>query len=173
MPSPPHNNPTATPPAPTVDPQAPGRTRVLVTGSRTWTDTTTIHTALNALHTQHRAGLVVLHGACPRGADAITDAWCTRHRVPVERYPANWRRLGTRAGHARNAAMVATGPARCLAFIRDRSPGATGCAALAEAAGIPTTHHTAPSRPPDRRASVDQMTRPAHTTAATREARRG
>jgi hypothetical protein len=39
--------------------------------------------------------------------------------------------------------MVATSPDTCLAFIRDQSPGATGCADAADQAGIPTRRHTA------------------------------
>jgi hypothetical protein len=116
------------------------RLRVLVTGSRTWTRARDITTALDALHTQHGDRLIVVHGACPRGADAIADAWCRRHGVAVERHPAAWS-TGPAAGPARNAAMVATSPDLCVAFIRDNSPGATGCAHLAETAGIPTTRH--------------------------------
>jgi hypothetical protein len=41
--------------------------------------------------------------------------------------------------------MVATAPNECLAFIADASPGATGCAQAAQAAGIPTTRHTSAS----------------------------
>src|SRR4051812_23315368 len=118
-----------------------GMFRVLVTGSRTWTDTAVINTALIALGVRHGPALVVVHGACPRGADAIADAWCQRTGTPVERHPADWS-TGRAAGHRRNAAMVATHPDLCVAFIRNASPGATGCAALAQTAGIPTIRHT-------------------------------
>ena len=116
--------------------------RVLVTGSRTWTDATAITGALAELQQQYGDRLVVVHGACRTGADRIADGWARRHGVATETHPADWA-AGRGAGPARNAAMVATSPDVCLAFIRDQSPGATGCADLADRAGIPTTRHTA------------------------------
>ena len=118
--------------------------RVLVTGSRTWADTTTITRALDNLHARHGDELRVVHGACPTGADAIAHDWATRQGVPVEAHPADWS-TGKGAGPARNAAMIATDPDQCHAFIADASRGATGTADLADVAGIPTTRHTAPS----------------------------
>jgi Bifunctional DNA primase/polymerase, N-terminal/YspA, cpYpsA-related SLOG family len=118
--------------------------RVLVTGSRTWTDEDAIVDALARLSVEHDSALVVVHGGCPRGADAIAHAWCHSTGTAVERHPADWS-TGRAAGHRRNAAMVATRPDLCLAFIRDGSPGATGCAALAERAGIPTVRHVHPT----------------------------
>lgn len=121
--------------------------RVLVTGSRTWTDTATITTALDELRAEHGDALTIVHGACPQGADAIAEDWTNQTGTAVERWPADWR-AGRGAGLARNAAMVATGPARCLAFIRDDSPGASHCAATAEAASIPTDRHSYPDAAP-------------------------
>jgi bifunctional DNA primase/polymerase-like protein/SLOG family YspA-like protein len=123
------------------EPAERARFRVLVTGSRTWTDPALIHTGLNELLRVHGSALVVVHGACRSGADAIAHAWARGHRVPVETHSADWA-AGRSAGPARNALMVATRPDACLAFIRDQSRGATGCARLAQAAGIPTTIHT-------------------------------
>lgn len=112
--------------------------RVLITGSRTWTDTPSIVRVLHQLHAWQAERLVIVHGACPDGADAIADTWCRRHHVSAEPHPAQWARFGRSAGHRRNTAMVNTKPALCLAFIRDNSPGATGCADAAEKAGITT-----------------------------------
>jgi hypothetical protein len=115
--------------------------RVLVTGSRSWTDAAVIARALADLHREYGDRLVVVHGACRTGADRIADGWARRHGVRVEAHPADWA-TGRGAGPARNARMVDTAPAACLAFIRDGSAGATGCADLAEQAGIRTTRHT-------------------------------
>lgn len=111
--------------------------RVLLTGSRTWTDWNAIACRLDDL-ANRRPDLLLVHGACPRGADDMADRHALAHRIPTERHPADWRRHGRRAGPVRNAHMVSLGANLCLAFIRDRSPGATGCADMAEAAGIPT-----------------------------------
>ena len=121
--------------------------RVLVTGSRTWTDEEAIADAL-AGHWQDGNALLVT-GACPRGADEIAERiWRSRGGL-VERHPADWR-TGRDAGMRRNAAMVALGADVCLAFIRDGSPGATHAAHLAEQAGIPVHRfqaETTPGRP--------------------------
>jgi hypothetical protein len=118
-----------------------GPHRVLVTGSRTWTDRVAIATALRELRAHHGARLVIVHGGCLRGADALADEWCRIAGVPVERHPADWHTHGRRAGYLRNAAMVGTAPAQCLAFIRNHSAGASHCAALAVAHGIPTRYY--------------------------------
>lgn len=119
--------------------------RVIVTGSRTWTDKETVYGALDliadAARTEGRT-LVVAHGTAD-GADTIADMW-VRHRqrdgwpVQVERNPADWRTYGKRAGMVRNQRMVAKGADACLAFVLDSSAGATHCAETAEVAGIPT-----------------------------------
>ncbi|MFE1515806.1 SLOG family protein [[Kitasatospora] papulosa] len=126
--------------------------RVLITGSRTWDQVETIDDAL--VDTWHdtteahgfNAHLVVVHGACPRGADAHAAYWAARQdpkHVTAEAHPADWEAHGRGAGFRRNADMVRLGAAVCLAFIRDGSRGATHTAALAEKAGIPTRRFTA------------------------------
>ncbi len=113
--------------------------RVLVTGSRTWTDTTTIRSALAQVWGDGTA--VLVSGACPRGADRIAEQLWTRWGGQIERHPADWNRHGRSAGYRRNAAMVELGADVCLAFIRDGSAGASHTAGLAEAAGIRTQRH--------------------------------
>jgi hypothetical protein len=113
--------------------------RVLVTGSRTWTKLSVIVAALDELLVEH-PDMVVVHGKCPKGADLMADAWAARRGVPVEAHPADWDTHGRRAGFLRNQAMVDTKPNVCLAFIADRSRGATHCAGAARTAGIPTVY---------------------------------
>lgn len=82
--------------------------------------------------------LVIVHGGCPDGADRIADDIATALGLPIERHFANWHIEGRPAGLLRNARMVALGADVCLAYIHNRSRGATHCADLAEKAGIPT-----------------------------------
>ena len=52
--------------------------RLLVTGSRTWGDTAVIEHALAAILARHPEGVLLVHRACPRGADAIAAAYADR-----------------------------------------------------------------------------------------------
>ena len=119
--------------------------RVVVTGSRTWTDRDAIWTSLDHIAAAARKTgipVIVAHGNAP-GADELADAWVTARKelgwpVEVARYPAEWSRYGKRAGYKRNVRMLKPGADVVLAFILDGSPGASMCADLAEAEGIPT-----------------------------------
>ena len=112
---------------------------MLVTGSRTWTDTATIREALRAQWGDGTAMLV--SGACPRGADQLAEQVWASWGGQVERHLADWDAHGRSAGFLRNAAMVALAADVCLAFILDGSRGASHTAGLAEAAGIPVRRY--------------------------------
>jgi hypothetical protein len=125
--------------------------RILVTGSRSWQDGArlsyelglVIGAALREDHTQD--SIVIVHGACPSGADAMADRIAGDYGWRTESHPANWRPGGVldrSAGFKRNAEMVEAGADICLAFIRDGSHGASHCASLAEKAGIPVRRFT-------------------------------
>lgn len=135
--------------------------RLLVTGSRTWDDATTIYNALDAIALRHYdRAIIVVHGACPTGADAHARTWVrAAHDVsqPVIEEPHRPETFGPwpRCGPLRNQHMVNLGADACIAFIgpctsprcRRSGPhgshGASGCADLAEQAGIPTRRWTA------------------------------
>ncbi|WP_460071114.1 SLOG family protein [Streptomyces sp. YKOK-I1] len=125
--------------------------RILVTGSRDWRDADAVFGALHEARIGPGAahGLVVVHGACPTGADALARGWARLHDelgVIEEAHPARWRVNGVldrAAGFRRNAEMVALGADVCLAFIKDGSRGASHTAGLAEQASIPTRRWTA------------------------------
>ena len=119
--------------------------RILITGSRDWTDVDLIHAILASFCYQN-VPAVIVHGACRTGADAIASRWVRRHRViglTEEMHPANWQWLGKRAGFVRNQLMVNLGADVCLAFIKDGSRGASHTARLAEQALIPVRRWTA------------------------------
>lgn len=118
--------------------------RVLVTGSRTWTDKAVIHHALAmAWRLWDSVGtLTIVHGGA-LGADAIANAWGTYRKergwlIDVECHPADWDGLGKSAGPVRNQEMIGAGADLCLAFIHNKSRGASHCAAIARQAGINT-----------------------------------
>lgn len=131
--------------------------RILVTGSRAWSDEDKIESAMwNAwgdLGNPDIESVTLVHGACPTGADALAASIASKVGMSVEARPADWSK-GRKAGPERNAAMVALGADVCLAFIGDctsprcnkpgkhPSHGASGCADLAEAAGIPTVRYS-------------------------------
>lgn len=111
---------------------------VLVTGSRTWTDQACVEDALDELLISY-GSLVLIHGACPKGVDAMADQWGRRRAsVLIDRYPAQWSEHGKAAGPMRNIEMVQTGPDLCLAFILNNSRGASHCLKAAQRAGVTT-----------------------------------
>jgi hypothetical protein len=121
------------------------RFRLLVTGSRTWHDIPSIEQALAVILARHPEGILLVHGGCPRGADAIAAAYAARTPgYQIEAHPADWRRYGRAAGYRRNAEMIALGADGCAAFIRGGSPGSTSAVRLARAAGIPVWLHAQP-----------------------------
>jgi YspA, cpYpsA-related SLOG family len=119
--------------------------RLLVTGSRTWDDIHLIQHALAVILAHHPEGVLLVYGACTRGADAIAAAYAARTPgYQIEAHPANWHRHGLAAGHLRNAEMIALGADGCAAFLRGASPGTTATIRLARAAGIPVWLHARP-----------------------------
>ena len=112
--------------------------RILITGSRTWTDKVTVAQAIReAWLVQGRPyGVVVVHGGA-KGADYIAGVYAKDLGFSVEVHEADWT-IGKRAGYIRNKKMVDAGADVCLAFIKDNSKGATMCAELAQKSGIPT-----------------------------------
>jgi hypothetical protein len=119
--------------------------RLLVTGSRTWHDVRVIEQALAVILDRHPEGVLLVHGACPRGADAIAAGYAARTPgYRAEAHPADWDRYGRAAGYRRNAEIIALGADGCAAFIRGGSPSSTNVVRLAGAAGIPVWLHIRP-----------------------------
>lgn len=111
--------------------------RILITGSRSWNDTTIIRDALARVW-MWDAGAILISGSCPQGADMLCESCWNQWGGIIERHPADWKRHGRSAGPRRNAEMVEAGADLCLAFIRAGSAGASHTAELAQRAGIRT-----------------------------------
>src|ERR1039457_5369653 len=129
-----------------TDTETAGTCRVLVTGSQDLDAEEVLRQALisAAFRGPQERDLIVVHGACPTGADAMVNTWATDYGFPAERHPADWTGYGKSAGFIRNAEMVALGADLCLAFYKQGAgnKGTDHCASLAEKAWIPVRRVT-------------------------------
>lgn len=92
--------------------------KILVCGSRTWSDYTTMAQWLNG----HPRGSTVIHGAA-RGADQLAGTIARQLGYNVEEYPADWRGKGKAAGFIRNLEMLDQKPDKVIAFWDGASTG--------------------------------------------------
>jgi hypothetical protein len=108
--------------------------RVLIYGSRTWTDHAAIKQVVGALPRD----AIVIHGGA-RGADSLADdaafLWGLERKV----FRADWQRHGKAAGPIRNQAMIDEGqPTRAYGFrMPGESRGTDDCTRRLKRAGIP------------------------------------
>jgi hypothetical protein len=116
--------------------------RILVTGSRHWTDEQVIFQALDKLTGASPAiiksghGHTVVNGGCPTGADFYARRWAGARGAACITFYADWAQ-GRRAGPLRNQKMVDAGADVCVAFPLRNSPGTEDCMRRAEKAGLP------------------------------------
>lgn len=111
--------------------------RILITGSRDWTDYQTIFDAIQEQQVNYEKDTVLISGNCPTGADHMAEKVAETLGIRIEYHPADWKQYGKRAGFIRNKEMVDLGATVCLAFIKNNSKGATMTAKLAAKAEIP------------------------------------
>lgn len=126
--------------------------RIIVTGSRDWTDREALFRALNEATLRSDTDtedtfITVVHGAA-RGADALASEWCRDRHAPwvhvtEEAHPADWEKHGKAAGPIRNSEMARLGGDLCLAFPKG-GPGTWDMIRKANAAGIVV--HVHPSK---------------------------
>jgi len=83
--------------------------RLLVCGSRTWTDRARLWEVLDRLVADHGDGQVVLIEGDARGADRLAGQLAHERGWRLERYPADWTHQGRAAGFRRNARMLRQG----------------------------------------------------------------
>lgn len=86
-----------------IEPGPARRLRVLVAGSRTFTDRGLLFQELDE---RREKILEVVAGECPEGADKFGKEWAQERGVPYRGFPADWKTHGKRAGYVRNLAMA-------------------------------------------------------------------
>jgi hypothetical protein len=124
--------------------------RILVCGSRDWTDSGAIAAALGHASALANSGrLIVVHGAA-RGADSIAATIAREWGVECEAHPAEWDTHGKAAGPIRNDKMAKLGADLCLAFWDGQSRGTLDMIQRATKHGIPVrivpNHRPSPVR---------------------------
>lgn len=128
--------------------------RILITGSRRWSDQDAVERAI--WRELDQAGLrhaTIVHGGA-RGADTCAAGAAAVLHLDVEAHPADWSTCAPTCEHAartdphgvaycplagprRNQAMVDLGADVCLAFPLGESRGTWDCVKRAQTAGIP------------------------------------
>jgi len=115
--------------------------RLLVCGSRTWTDHPRLWQVLDRLVSEHSDGQVTVIEGDARGADRLAGQLAHQRGWRLERYPADWTRHGRAAGFRRNARMLQQGrPDLVVAFTvgpLQQSRGTADMVRRARAAGVP------------------------------------
>ncbi len=115
--------------------------RLLVCGSRTWTDRARLWQVLEQLVSEHSDGEVTVVEGDACGADRLAGQLARERGWRLERYPADWTRQGRAAGFRRNARMLREGrPDLVVAFTvgpLQHSRGTADMVRRARAAGVP------------------------------------
>ncbi len=118
--------------------------RVLICGSRNWTDKRRIGRYLDTLMDEEgyeASHITIIHGAC-KGADYHAGMEAKGRGMNVLEFPAKWSSLGLAAGPKRNQQMLDEGkPDRIVAFHENitSSKGTKDMVTRSEIAGLPVT----------------------------------
>jgi len=105
--------------------------RTIIAGGRDCENESVLEDALNECGW---VPTVVLCGMA-RGADTLGMLWAERNEVPVEKYPAEWKKHGKIAGPIRNGEMANTGDA-LIALWDGKSRGTRDMIAKARLKGL-------------------------------------
>lgn len=95
--------------------------RVIIAGSRTFTDYEKLEATMDELLRNQLPDVIVISGGA-KGADELGERYAKAHDLNLIVYPARWREFGKAAGHIRNREMA--GISRALVSFWDgQSPG--------------------------------------------------
>lgn len=122
--------------------------RLLISGSRDWSDKLTIVRELAIFAREYGQDVVLVSGACDKGADSMCESVGKTFKWKIETHRPQWDKkvdgsYNRSAGFQRNELMVNLGADACLVFIKNESAGASHTAQLAQKAEINTKVITA------------------------------
>lgn len=117
-----------------IEPLMPAGPKVAFTGGLEFNDHIAIWAALDKAHAKH-AGMVLMHGGSPKGAERIAAAWASNRGVAQIAFKPDWRRHAKAAPFKRNDAMLETIPIGVIVFPGSGISG--NLADKAKAFGIP------------------------------------
>ena len=95
--------------------------RIIVAGGRDFDDYQLLSKTLDEVLSPLEIHASIMSGGA-RGADALGEKYASEHNIPVDCFPANWRKHGRSAGFLRNKIMAANANA-LVAFWDGTSPG--------------------------------------------------
>lgn len=124
--------------------------RLLVCGSRDWTNRDYLFGVLDGIHASQEVS-VVIEGE-QRGADSMAREWAKGRGIKVLPFPAEWDKhrpvdpsRKNPAGAIRNKAMLEHGrPELVVAFWQDNSPGTRNMVLIAALASVEVLVFTGP-----------------------------
>ena len=90
--------------------------KILVCGSRGYTDNKRVYEVLDTLRLMYPADLTIISGMA-RGPDRYAALYAAMNNIPLETYLPDWEQHGKRAGIIRNMRMLTEGkPQNVIAF---------------------------------------------------------
>lgn len=116
--------------------------RILITGSRTWTDIDYIRQVFTSINDTLAEEITLVSGHCPKGADMLGEKIALELGWNVELHPADWNQHGRKAGFVRNQMMVDSQPYQLVAFVHNKSKGAAMTVQIAKKASLPIIVHS-------------------------------
>lgn len=118
-----------------------GHFRVIVAGSRSFTDYATMERVLDhVLSELVHGGTVEIVSGTARGADRLGERYAEEHDLELSQFPADWKKYGKRAGIVRNEEM-AVYATHLVAFWDGESKGTRHMIAKARELGLGVIVH--------------------------------
>jgi hypothetical protein len=93
----------------------PAGPKIAFAGGVEFNDHQAIWTALDKVHAKH-AGMVLIHGGSPRGAERIAACWADKRKVTQTAFKPDWTREGKAAPFKRNDRMLDVLPIGLVVF---------------------------------------------------------